>query len=79
MKEKMLNDLIRIALENHENDIEDALIDAIARKLDFDSIAAELRRIGYSGMITLESPACAEDETDKTRLLETFTLLSRVF
>ena len=38
----MLNDLIRIALENHENDIEDALIDAIARKLDFDSIAEKI-------------------------------------
>ncbi len=48
-------------------------------QIDFDSIAAELHRIGYSGMITLESPACAEDETDKARLLETFTLLSRVF
>lgn len=48
-------------------------------QIDFDSIAAELHRIGYSGMITLESPACAEDETDKAKLLETFTLLSRVF
>ena len=38
----MLQDLIRIAIENNEDGIKDSLIDAIKSILDFDSIAENI-------------------------------------
>lgn len=48
-------------------------------QIDFESIAAELSRIGYGSLITLESPATADTDEDKVKLLETFRYLTRVF
>ena len=48
-------------------------------QIDFEGISAELRHISYDGMITLESPVEADDDTDIVKLRNTFELLARIF
>lgn len=48
-------------------------------QINFDSIATELARINYSGMITLESPVETDTDADADKLYHTFRYLTRVF
>lgn len=48
-------------------------------QINFESISAELSRIKYSGMITLESPVDTDTDADSDKLRDTFRYLARVF
>jgi len=48
-------------------------------QIDFESIAAEVKRMDYSRYITLESPVTTDTDADLDKLRDTFRYLARVF